>query len=92
MKYILVRAYTSLRMIFVSQVAQKLGKFQLKQFLARVAAPPSTLSRLKESFESRTPITQKIALMDHGDERNEGTATGRWGKRGEDPAEKGNVC
>ncbi len=91
-KYILVRPYPSLRMVFVSQAARKLGKLQQRRFLAHIAAPPSTLSGLKESFESGNPVTAKIALMSQAGESREGTTTGRWGKRGEDPAEKGTVC
>lgn len=62
-KYVLVRAYPSLRMIFVSQAAWRLGKLQQRRFLAHVAAPPATLSGLKESLESGTPVTAKVALM-----------------------------
>jgi hypothetical protein len=91
-KYSLVWPYPSLRMIFVSRAARKFGKLQQRRFLAHVAAPPSTLSGLKELFESGTPVTAKIALMDHADESKEGKASGRWGERGEDPAEKGNMC
>lgn len=40
----------------------------------------------------RNPVTAKIALMDRTGESREGTVTGRWGKKGDDPAEKGNVC
>ncbi|PMD55242.1 uncharacterized protein K444DRAFT_634083 [Hyaloscypha bicolor E] len=38
--YILVRPYCSLRMIFVSQAARNLGKFQQRYFLAHATAPP----------------------------------------------------
>jgi len=79
-------------MIFVSKTARKLRELQQRHFLAHVAAPSSTLAGLKESFESGTPVTAKIALMERTGESQEGTVTGRWGKKGDDPAEKGNVC
>ena len=91
-KYILVRPYPSLRMIFVSQAAQRLGKLQQRHFMAHIAAPSATLAGLKDSFQSGTPVTVKIALMDHAGDSKEGTVTGRWGKRGKDPSAKGNVC
>jgi hypothetical protein len=78
-------------MIFVSQAARKLEKLQQRHFLDHVAAPPSTLSGLKESFESGRPVTAKIALMGRAGRVGMGRC---WymGKRGEDPAEKGIVC
>jgi hypothetical protein len=47
---------------------------------------------LKESFESGTPVTAKIALTDRVVRAERGMVTGRWGKKGEDPTEKGCVC
>jgi hypothetical protein len=91
-KYIPVRPYPSLRMIFVSQAARRLGKLQRRHFLAHVAAPQAILSSLKESLQSGTPVTAKIALMDHTGDSKEGMVTGRLGKRGEDPVQKGNMC
>jgi len=72
-KYIPVRPYPSLRMIFVSQAARRLGKLQQRHFLAHVAAPQAILSSLKESLQSGTPVTAKIALMDHTGDSKEGS-------------------
>jgi PAS domain S-box-containing protein len=97
-KYVLIRAYPSLRMIFVSQEARKLGKLQQRPFLSHVAAPSATLSGLKESFQSGTPVAAKVAIMKlAGDGRN-GTKSGAWGKRlkkqgGEgNPSKMGKTC
>jgi hypothetical protein len=38
--YILVQPYRSLRMIFVSQAARNLGKFQQRYFLTHATTPP----------------------------------------------------
>jgi PAS domain S-box-containing protein len=97
-KYILIRAYPSLRMIFVSQEARKLGKLQQRPFLSHVAAPSATLSGLKESFQSGTPVTAKVAIMKLAGDGRDGTKSGRWGKKGkrqggeEDPAKMGKIC
>jgi hypothetical protein len=63
-KYNLIRLYPSLGIIFVSQVARRVGKLQQRRFLAYVAARSSTLARLKESLESGTTVTAKIAFTD----------------------------
>ncbi|KUJ11667.1 uncharacterized protein LY89DRAFT_654362, partial [Mollisia scopiformis] len=62
-KYLLVRPYPSLRAIFVSQSARRLGKLQQKPLLSYLAAPASTLAGLKECFQSGTPVTGKVAIM-----------------------------
>jgi PAS domain S-box-containing protein len=97
-KYVLIRPYPSLRMIFVSQEARKLGKLQQRPFLSHVAAPSATLSGLKESFQSGIPVTAKAAIMKIAGDGRDGMKSGRWGKRGksqggeEDPAKMGKTC
>ena len=91
-KYVLIRPYPSLRIIFVSPAAKSLGKLQQRPFLSYVAAPPATLEGLRESFESNISVTAKISIMGQAGKEREGLRTGRWGRRGEDPSEKGKVC
>jgi hypothetical protein len=87
-KYVLIRAYPSLRMIFVSQEARKLGKLQQRPFVSHVAAPSATLSGLEESFQSGTPVTAKVSIMKLAGDGRDGTKRGRWGKREERRKEK----
>jgi PAS domain S-box-containing protein len=79
-KYLLIRPAPSLRIIFVSPALRKKGNIGQKPFLSHIAAPSATLAGLKESFESGTPVTAKVAFMvEPGGNRN-GTATGRWNR------------
>jgi hypothetical protein len=80
------------RTIFVSQAARQLGQLQQKPFLASVAAPPSTLTGLKDAFESNTPVTARLAILSRPGDNRDGMVTGKWGKKGESPAEKGKTC
>jgi hypothetical protein len=85
-------------MIFVSQQARKLGKLQQRPFLSHIAAPSATLSGLKESFQSGTPVTAKVSIMKLAGDGRDGTRSGCWGKKGrkkgeeEDPAKMGKTC
>jgi PAS domain S-box-containing protein len=88
-KYLLIRPYPSLRTIFVSEAARKLGHLQQHPFLAHAAAPPATLTGLKDALLSGTPVTAKIALMSQPGKTREGTVTGKWGKKNDGPAEHG---
>ncbi|KAL9114694.1 MAG: hypothetical protein Q9227_001372 [Pyrenula ochraceoflavens] len=91
-KYLLIRPYPSLRIVFASQAVRKIAQLQQRPFLSHVAAPPGTLTGLKESLETGTPVTGKVVLMEKGG-RRDGTATGRWGKKGDDePSRFGRVC
>lgn len=99
-KYVLIRPYPSLRMIFVSQSARKLGQLQQRPFLSYIAAPAATLSGLQDSLQSGTAVTAKVAVLSRPGTGRDGTVTGRWGKksrRGEpsaelDPARLGKTC
>lgn len=99
-KYVLIRPYPSLRMIFVSQSARKLGQLQQRPFLSYIAAPASTLSGLQDSLQSGTAVTAKVAVLSRPGTGRDGTVTGRWGKKGRrgepsaelDPARLGKTC
>jgi PAS domain S-box-containing protein len=97
-KYLLLRPYPSLRIIFVSQAVRRMGRLQQRPFLAHVAAPSSTLSGLRGSLESGEPVTAKIAIMAQAGKARDGTVAGRWGRRGkednggEDPGKLGKPC
>ncbi len=90
--YILVRPFPSLRMVFLSPGARKFGKLRQHPFLSHVAAPASTLSCLKDSFQTSTPVNAKIVLMQEPGKNKDGCITGKWGRKGESPAEKGETC
>ncbi|CAG8976794.1 hypothetical protein HYALB_00012038 [Hymenoscyphus albidus] len=99
-KYVLIRPYPSLRMIFVSQSARKLGQLQQRPFLSYIAAPASTLTGLQESLQSGEAVTAKVAFLSRPGIGREGTVTGRWGKKGRrgepsaelDPSRLGKTC
>jgi hypothetical protein len=82
----------------VSPEARKLGNLQQRPFLSHVAAPPATLSGLKESFQFGTTVTAKVAIMKLAGDGRDGTKSGRWGKKGtgqggdENPAKMGKIC
>lgn len=80
-KYILIRPSPSLRVIFASPSAKKLGKLEQHPFLTHVAAPLSTLSSLKDSFQSGAPVTAKIAIKHHAGTSRSGIVTEKWSKR-----------
>ncbi|CAG8956355.1 hypothetical protein HYFRA_00003736 [Hymenoscyphus fraxineus] len=99
-KYVLIRPYPSLRMVFVSQSARKLGQLQQRPFLSYIAAPASTLTGLRESLQSGESVTAKVAFLSRPGIGREGTVTGRWGKKGRrgepgaelDPSRLGKTC
>ena len=91
-KYLLIRPYPSLRIVFVSQAMRKMAQLQQRPFLSHVAAPAVTLAGLRESLETGTPVTGKVALMPKGGKR-EGTASGKWGRKTDDAPERlGRPC
>ena len=90
--HLLVRPYPSLRILFGPKAARKMGQLQQRPLLAHVAAPASTLSGLKGSFQSWTPVTAKIAMMKERGNIRDGTATRKWGKKGDNPEKYGQVC
>ena len=76
--YALIRPAPSLRIIFVSPALRKKSNVSQKPFLSHLAAPAATLSGLKESFTSGTPVTAKVAFMSEPGSNRDGTTTGRW--------------
>lgn len=76
--YLLIRPAPSLRIIFVSPMLRKKGNIAQKPFLSHLAAPAATLSGLKDSFASGTPVTAKVAFMAEPGSNRDGTITGRW--------------
>jgi PAS domain S-box-containing protein len=80
-KYVLIRAYPSLKMVFVSHRAKKLGPLTQQPFLAHIAAPAATLAGVKSSLESGRPVTAKVAIMSRRGMDPNGTMTGRWSKK-----------
>jgi PAS domain S-box-containing protein len=80
-KYVLIRAYPSLKMVFVSHRAKRLGPLTQQPFLAHIAAPAATLSGLRSSLESGIPVTARVAIMSRRGMDPNGTTTGRWSKR-----------
>ncbi|CZR60120.1 uncharacterized protein PAC_10015 [Phialocephala subalpina] len=91
-KYLLVRPYPSFRTIFVSESVRKLGKLQQKPLLAYIAAPPSTLSGLRECFQSGTPVTGRVAIMRQASTNRQGTVTGKWNDKDNNPSMHGEIC
>ena len=91
-KYVLVRPYPSLRIIFASQTAKKVGDLVQHHFLSHIAAPATTLSGLKDTFETMTPVTAKVAMMAQPGQDRDGTATGKWGRDGDHPEKYGRSC
>jgi PAS domain S-box-containing protein len=80
-KYILMRPYPSLKMIFVSHRAKRLGQLTQQPFLAHIAAPATTISGLRSSLESGRPVSAKVAIMSRRGASRDGTVTGRWSKK-----------
>ncbi|KAF8862102.1 hypothetical protein BDZ45DRAFT_739691 [Acephala macrosclerotiorum] len=66
-KCLLVRPYPSLRTIFVSESAKKLGNLQQKSLFAHIVVPSSTLSGLKEYFQFGTPNDKANHPSSHGE-------------------------
>ncbi len=85
-KYFFVRPYPSLRIVFVSQAMRKMGQLQQRPFLAHVAASPSIMSGLKESFASGTPVTAKVTIMPESRKGGDGPEVSR------DLAKHGRPC
>jgi hypothetical protein len=77
-RYCLIRPAPSLRIIFVSPALRKNSNIGQKPFLSHLAAPSATLSGLKESFTSGTPVTAKVAFMAEPGSNRDGTPTARW--------------
>jgi PAS domain S-box-containing protein len=90
-KYVLIRPYPSLRVVFASPFAQTLGKLEQNPFLSHIAAPMTTLSGLKDSFQSGIAVTAKVAIRSHASEARNGTVTAKWGRKG-GPVEHGETC
>jgi PAS domain S-box-containing protein len=102
--YALIRPAPSLRIIFVSPALRKKSNVSQKPFLSHIAAPAATLSGLKDSFTSGTPVTAKVAFMSEPGSTRDGTATGRWRrtnskskneqneKNDKDPSTLGRTC
>jgi PAS domain S-box-containing protein len=80
-RYCLIRPAPSLRIIFVSPALRKKSNIGQKPFLSHLAAPAATLSGMKESFTSGTPVTAKIAFMASPGTSRDGTPTARWRRR-----------
>ena len=68
-KFFLLRPTNSLRIVFVSPALQKFGNLLQTPFLTYVSASETTLTGLKDSFSSGTPVTAKIAWHQNGRSR-----------------------
>lgn len=90
-KYVVIRPYPSLEVVFSSPSAKKHWSFGHDSFLTHLAAPASTVSILEESFQLGIPITAKVAIMPEAGSTTTGTVTGKWGKK-DGPAYMGEVC
>jgi hypothetical protein len=81
-----------MRIIFISHAAKRIGDFAQHPFLSHIAAPASTLSGLKETFETMIPVTAKVALMAQTGQENNGAVTAKWTRDGNEPEKYGRVC
>ena len=66
-----------MRIISISHAAKRIGDFAQHPFLSHIAALASTFSGLKETFETMTPVTAKVALMAQTGQENNGAVTAK---------------
>ncbi|KEF52827.1 uncharacterized protein A1O9_11244 [Exophiala aquamarina CBS 119918] len=70
--YMLIRATSSLRIVFVSpKLRHKFGDVVQHPFLSHIAAPSNTLAGLRESFGTGVAVSAKVNFMlNHGEKRD----------------------